>query len=567
MGNNEQKGKHIMNNFTSWFRGLRGRLLVMIMLPVLLMAGVSMFALNGIHEQRDDLQVIARERLKVTDLNGDMKSSMHAIGRFMWLALARNTNLDSRKQAMSVIREQRDAFRKSMDEYATIKLAERGKVAYGKLHDPWKRLQEPFDQILAHLEKFNAQDDAEVPKIIMGSYTAPALEITNALGEMDKISQEVNAEIVAKSEKNAEKVSYAVTLVSILGAIAILVIGLFTATRLANALTGLTGRISDSSTQVGAASQQLSAASQQLSAGATEGAASLEETVSSLEELSSMVKMNADNAREAAALSQSSSSSADEGEAEIQKLIGAMSEVAKGSKKIEEIINVIDDIAFQTNLLALNAAVEAARAGEQGKGFAVVADAVRTLAQRSASAAKDITSLIKDSVQKTEHGAKIADQSGVVLKNIVNSIKKVSDLNNEIASASQQQANGLGQISKAMNQLDQVTQGNAASAEEAAASSEEMSAQAVSLQGMVGELTGLIHGAATDQVRYSSAAPTYKKPTTTYHGRPASAGKPAPVVKLADHRPAAPKGADGVKPEQVIPFDDDGQKVGTTDGF
>lgn len=207
-----------------------------------------------------------------------------------------------------------------------------------------------------------------------------------------------------------------------------------------------------------------------------------------------MVKLNAENAQQAADLSQDGKQSAERGETEIRQLIEAMAAISSSSKKIEEIINVIDDIAFQTNILALNAAVEAARAGEQGKGFAVVAEAVRTLAQRSGGAAKEITTLIKDSVDKVENGSKIASQSAVVLNAIVTSIKKIADLNKEIASASQEQSTGIGQINTAMNQLDQVTQSNASSAEESAAASEELSAQSKMLQEMVNNLARVVYG-------------------------------------------------------------------------
>jgi methyl-accepting chemotaxis protein len=271
-----------------------------------------------------------------------------------------------------------------------------------------------------------------------------------------------------------------------------------------------------------------------------------------------MVKLNADHAREASALSHQSREAAEQGEKEITTLISAMADMAKGSKKIEEIISVIDDIAFQTNLLALNAAVEAARAGEQGKGFAVVAEAVRNLAQRSAVAAKDITVLIKDSVEKAESGSKIADSSGEVLKNIVTSVKKVSDLNTEIASASQEQSTGIGQISKAMNQLDQATQTNAASAEEVAASSEEMSSQADALQKMVADLTEIVEGAgiptAPAIVSQQSKSAFGKQP------RPVTQLKLAPApqtVRQAIHENAA----------DAIPFDAPADKVGTTAGF
>ncbi len=302
---------------------------------------------------------------------------------------------------------------------------------------------------------------------------------------------------VAKSEVYAsmDKAEYQFFFViSIICAICIGVIIWFT-NGIARVLSGLSERLADGGKKVLSGSTQLTGASQTVSSGAVESASALEETVSSVEELSSMVKQNADNAKQAADLSHISTNSAVAGEAEIKKLTQAMGDISESSKKIEEIINVIDDIAFQTNLLALNAAVEAARAGEQGKGFAVVAEAVRNLAQRSSAAAKDITGLIKDSVTRIENGSKIADNSGNVLKEIVSSVKKVGDINNEIASASAEQANGIAQISKAMNELDSSTQQNAAASEEMAASADQMSHQAKNLEDIVMELSALVYGA------------------------------------------------------------------------
>jgi methyl-accepting chemotaxis protein len=250
-----------------------------------------------------------------------------------------------------------------------------------------------------------------------------------------------------------------------------------------NALTEVRG----SADSLATSSQELAASSEELSSGAQQQASSLEETSASLEEITSSVKQNADSARQANQLAAAARETAEKGGQVVTSAVSAMGEINTASKRIADIITTIDEIAFQTNLLALNAAVEAARAGEQGRGFAVVAGEVRTLAQRSATAAKEIKALIQDSVRKVEAGSQMVNQSGEVLVEIVASVKRVTDIVGEIAAASREQSAGIEQVAKAMSQMDQITQQNASQTEELSATAQSLSSSADQLQGLVGQ--------------------------------------------------------------------------------
>ncbi|MBV8046892.1 MAG: PAS domain S-box protein [Paludibacterium sp.] len=280
--------------------------------------------------------------------------------------------------------------------------------------------------------------------------------------------------------------------------------------------------IKESTDAVTAAARQIALGNQDLSQRTEEQAASLEETASSMEQLTSTVRQNADNARQASQLAVSASDVAGRGGEVVTGSVQTMAQISESSRRISEIIGVIDGIAFQTNILALNAAVEAARAGEQGRGFAVVAGEVRNLAQRSANAAKEIKDLITDSVTKVEKGTEQVNQAGQTMGEIVGGIRRVTDIMAEISAASVEQSRGIEQVNKAVVQMDEVTQQNAALVEQAAAAAESLEEQALNMSAVVSRF----------KLGESSAASAPSKPA-----QPAFRANP-PAPRAVAHKPA-----------------------------
>jgi len=398
------------------------------------------------------------------------------------------------------------------------------------------------------------------------NYHQASLRIRNAMAKVQEVNPRraaANQELVGDAEQileaglgetqaiatgNSESLANATwrTTIGVIGAILAGVVIAVTLTRaITRPLAAAASQLTQASDQTASAASQIASGSQSLAQGSSEQAASLEETSSSLEEMSSMTRRNADSAKEAERLAKAAGESAGRGDAAMTRMSTAIGRIRTSADETSKIIKTIDEIAFQTNLLALNAAVEAARAGEAGKGFAVVAEEVRTLAMRSAEAAKETSRMIEQSVEASREGEQTATEVASVLGEINTNVTSAGGLIEEIAAASQEQAQGIEQVSRAVQQMDQVTQQNAANAEESAAASQELSSQAEVARDAVAQLNAMLGGRSASSGPSGLAGPaTARRPAAAPVKRP-TLGKIGPAAASSDGESFKMPGDDG----------------------
>ncbi|HYD94540.1 MAG TPA: methyl-accepting chemotaxis protein [Noviherbaspirillum sp.] len=536
-----------------------------------IVAGIGIFNMGRINAAAESLyekELLGLSHVKEANIN------LIYMGRSLRNALLAASEEDRRKFLDDVDKNKKSMYG-NLEKARPLFYTEKGKQLFSELDSELKNYEPLLADLLKKATAEQVQQNRESVEFLFKTFAPRSNALDDKLTELSKVKETNAGRVSAQNHDLYESSTAFMIMLVIGGALAGLALGviitrsltrqlggepayaaaiadriasgdlivnvnlrpgdqssmLFAMKKMRDSLATIVSQVRTGTDAIASASSQIASGNLDLSSRTEQQASSLEETASSMEELTSTVKQNADNARQANQLAMSASDVASKGGAVVSQVVDTMGSINESARKIVDIISVIDGIAFQTNILALNAAVEAARAGEQGRGFAVVAAEVRNLAQRSASAAKEIKALIDDSVEKVDAGAKLVDQAGATMEEIVESVKRVTDIMGEITSASQEQTAGIEQINQAITQMDEVTQQNASLVEEAAAASE-------ALQEQAGKLSQLVSVFKVDAGTVAAPAGTSRavQPVKTTTPNPAPAtkpgNKPAPAEKV-----------------------------------
>ena len=441
-----------------------------------------------------------------------------------------------------------------------------GKWYYGKERAHAEELIPAIKPLLAQIEEPHKKlhesalaikgQEKEKAKAIYFSQTIPALQGVRTLLSKIREARQQNIMTDESMLATAMGIKLSVSIIALFAIICGGVVAFIFSRAIVNSLRTVSRELGEGANQVSVAAEEISSASQSLAEGASQQAAAVEETSASLEEVGAMIRQDADHARQADDLMKEANTVIMSADESMKKLTTSMLEISAASAQTQKIVKTIDEIAFQTNLLALNAAVEAARAGEAGAGFAVVADEVRNLAMRAAEAAKNTCTLIEGTVQKVNTGSALVKETSESFNVAAESTSRIGTIISEIAGAAGQQTRAIVQVTKAIHEIDNVTQGNAAAAEESASASEELNAQAEMMKGSVRQLLEMVGGKEESE----KERPEIRKLKRHSKTMPSSAKKIAAPARKA-LPPAAKKltspPAKGTKPEDIIPMGDD----------
>ena len=564
-----------MNKFADLRIGVRLGMAFAVVLAVML--AIVAAARLGLDAIRDDIDLVTKDRYAkiklVTDINDGLNQQARQARNLLLLDLPEES-----MQELTQIAASRTAVGERYRQLETSITSDEGRALLSATLTQRTAYTAALDAFEARVR---AADMAAAKDLLLDELRPRQLDYMKSLAALSALQERLMDESSAQASARVEQISMLMFVAAAVGALLAAAAGVLVTRSITRPIGGVVGSLQAvaqgdltvqavvnrgdeigvlqralagtldslrrvvSEVRTGAdsvttASSQIAAGNQDLSSRTEQQASSLQETASSMEQLTSTVRQGADNAQQASQLAISASEAASRGGETVGRVVGTMDEISASSRKIADIIGVIDGIAFQTNILALNAAVEAARAGEQGRGFAVVAGEVRTLAQRSAGAAREIKALIGTSVDRVEAGTRQVADAGQAMQDIVQQVRKVADLIGEIASSMNEQSAGIGQVNQAVSQMDQVTQQNAALVEESAAAAGSLEQQARKLAAAVAVFRLSAQADATAPAPQASrpAAARATTPTTTTTPRPAA--KAVPSTPATSPRAAAP---------------------------
>lgn len=541
-----------MSFVTSWLskKSIKTQLLTMAICSSLFLASLTVYAYFALGHIDHFADVFATEHLPISESNGRLNTAINGVPRYLWLSLA-HENPAERNQYLIKVGEQLQTLQKNEVEFGQLvqKVDQESYALILKLNPHIKDLESLVNDVKLHLEKNNRANDELAKELMLAKMPQITKVISDGLTEIDnKESKERQIEIES-ADHETQTTQRTMIVISLVISMLLFGVNYSITTQLVQRLSHVTREVSQSTLQVSSASHQLSRSSEELSNLAQQQASSIEETSASLLEISGMIQSNTRNSENANQLAQSIQTVSDDTRRHMDDLANAMSEILESNQKIFQLVKIIeeigekteiiDEIVFKTQLLSFNASVEAERAGEHGRGFAVVAQEVGNLAQMSGQAATDISSIVKRSIReaekvaqenkgRVEYGENLAKSTNSKMKNVTDQLTEIVETTNMITTASREQADGITQISQAVESLNLATQTTSSTSEETASSSEELSSQADTLKNLVQVLTQIVTG---HNVRKRTFIESESKSNVVQFAKPKKPTAPATMAR------------------------------------